>query len=888
MDDEDAGDIRWQRFFPQTLPLSSTERTEKMDDAYAGDILFRSSLKWQEALGDTMRIFDKEYSAFQAVCSRLEPLHDTLSWDYRGFVEILGGFSNRDKVNWWLTPVRGEMDWNLLHFAAKKNFQNCTRILCKFVHIGVNLRDRTRCTALQLACKEGLKEITKSLLQHPQIDVNVKDSTRCTPLHMACSKGFEEIIQLLLQHPQIDVNVKDSMGYTPLFLACKEGFQEITKLLLKHRQIDVNAGDITPLHLAAFRGNDWAVSLLVQHPHIDLYSRTEQEEMTALHMAACKGHANIVRMILDAESRPSVDVEGTVPLVIKVDRLKRTPLHYAAYEQRLDVVKELLQSPGLDVNIGDDRSFTALHLAVLRGHVTIVQLLLNHQNINLDLVTTKCISENDLETVRGWQENVDWKETPRPRLTDYIPHQKVGGMTALHFALELVEVELATEDRSMERMMGVVNVLLAHPNIDINIENENGESPLYMAMRRKLGPIPMRLFAKCEDMVDPCVHVLRTYRRKGDLDMSVIDPVLEKLRTSLNRLNLKIDAAKFDTLPLIHKAAIVGKEELLSVLVDIQQLGDVNAEDGDKRTPLHYATIAGQMKSIQLLLMSPGLRANHEDLYNKTALQIAFETEQKDIEKQLLEKPEVKDWLERVYRDRQLYSDAANAILVGAALIAGVTYGGWLQPPLGYTPYYEFPVSDPAPPDTYQVFAAVKQHMTVQVFWVCNNVSFFLAVAAVLSGAAAVLPMSEVFVAEEVRSIRRYLLVTALFAIFAIIFVLGAFTAAGFASLPPILNLEMDMIIPSMIGVSSGSALVASARCSSSTGALNIERWNLELAEHFVHVTQEYKITVTEGHPPTLIGREGKSSLREVGRGGLNFLPGVEPQLAQKLADGVG
>ncbi|KAL3702454.1 hypothetical protein R1sor_020476 [Riccia sorocarpa] len=919
-------------------------------------------------------------SLYQAVFSILEPQELVLHWSLdpsspvgHDAFSVVFSWSCRFSVP--LNKGRGRMQRTFLHFAAEKNF----------------------------------KKVTKFLMDiSGDIDVNVKDSTGCTPLHLACSEGSEEITKSLLEHPDIEVNVKDSTQCTPLLFACRQGFEEITKLLLLRPEIDVNAADtrhITPLHFAAFRGIDGAVSLLVQHPDIDLYSRTAHEEMTALHMAACQGDANIVRMILDAESRDCVDVEETVPLVMKVDRLKRTPLHYAAYEQRLDVVKELLQSPGLDFNIGDDRSFTALHLAVLRGHVTIVQLLLNQQNINLNIVT-ECISENDLERVRGWQEDVDGKETPCPRLIDYIPFQKVAGMTALHCALELVEVELATEDCSMEGMMGVVNVLLAHPNIDINIVNENGESPLHVALRRKLGPILLRLFGKHEDMVDPCVHLLRSYCKEGNLDMSIIDPVLEKLHASLDRLNLKIDVGKFDTLPLTHKAAIVGKEELLSVLVDIQQLGDINAEDGEKRTPLHYATIAGQMKSVKLLLMNPGLRANHEDLYNKTALQIAFETEQKDIEKQLLEKPEVKDWLDRVYRDRQLYSDAANAILVGAALIAGVTYGGWLQPPLGYTPYYEFPVSDPAPPDTYQVFAAVKQHVTVRIFWVCNNLSFFLAIAAVLSGAAAVLPMSDVFIAEEVRTLRRYLLVTALLVMFAIIFVLGGFAAAGFASLPPILNLEMNMIISSVIAayvgsgpnyesqyshdtpesvslgeaygstihqpsslvlhrldetlflseythsssvaetrasatssklsfilpsvgirqtfyltspasVSSGSTLAASARCSSSTGALEFRAlvplldpklaihplvpfvewitrglfegldipgtWSLN--ERFVHVSREQKITVAEDHPPALIRREKSSSEN---CGGLIFLPDVEPQLAQKRADGVG
>ncbi|KAL3702448.1 hypothetical protein R1sor_020470 [Riccia sorocarpa] len=566
---------------------------------------------------------ERVYSLYQIVCSQYEtdPREShRLYYFCSGFPPHFGTGELGHNINVGV----GKMQRTLLHFAAEKNFQECTRKLLTFGFVDVNVGDSTGCTALHLACREGMKEIIKLLLKHPKVNINARDSTGCTPLHLVCRKGFEEITQLLLQQPESDVNVMDSTGCTPLLLAlggmhanskaCREGFQEIATWLLQHPHIDVNAGVITPFHLAAFCGNDWAVSLLVQHPDIDLYSRTAHKEMTALHMAACKDDADIVRMILDAVMRK------TDPMWVRKGQF----LSYQAYEQRLDVVKELLQSPGLDVNNRDERSFTALHLAVLRGHVTIVQLLLNHQNINLDIVT-KCISDNDLERIRGWQEDGDWKKTPCPRLITYIPFQKVAGMTALHFALELVEEEAAIEDRSMEGMTGVVNVLLAHPNIDINIENENGESPLYGPLRRKLGPILIRLFGRYEDMVDPCVHLLRSYCKKGDLDMSLIDPVMEKLHTPLNRLNLKIDAAKFDTLPLIHKAVAVGKEELLSVLIDIQQLDDINAGDGEKRTPLHSAAIAGQMKSIQLLLIHPSLMANHEDLDNTCFLACLYE-----------------------------------------------------------------------------------------------------------------------------------------------------------------------------------------------------------------------------------------------------------------------
>jgi hypothetical protein len=43
--------------------------------------------------------------------------------------------------------------------------------------------------------------------------------------------------------------------------------------------------------------------------------------------------------------------------------------------------------------------------------------------------------------------------------------------------------------------------------------------------------------------------------------------------------------------------------------------------------------------------------------------------------------PEVEKYVEQLYRDRQVHVDAANAVLVGGALIATVT-ANWLESPL--------------------------------------------------------------------------------------------------------------------------------------------------------------------------------------------------------------
>jgi hypothetical protein len=153
-----------------------------------------------------------------------------------------------------------------------------------------------------------------------------------------------------------------------------------------------------------------------------------------------------------------------------------------------------------------------------------------------------------------------------------------------------------------------------------------------------------------------------------------------------------------------------------------------------------------------------------------------------------MDRSDVKDFLDRHYRDRQVFVDAANALLVGGALIAGLSFASWLQPPLSFTPYYQFPQSTPAtPPATYESFAAVELHYSLRLFWTFNNLSFFFAIATVLSGAEAAFPdLDTVFIVKAVQIVRRALIWTSILLVLSVITVLGAFVCAGFAVLPPI------------------------------------------------------------------------------------------------------
>jgi hypothetical protein len=149
--------------------------------------------------------------------------------------------------------------------------------------------------------------------------------------------------------------------------------------------------------------------------------------------------------------------------------------------------------------------------------------------------------------------------------------------------------------------------------------------------------------------------------------------------------------------------------------------------------------------------------------------------------------------------------DAANAILVGAALIASVTFAAWLQPPLGYSAFFgsaSMEVGAPSPSGIYPSFVSVAGHPIMQIFWFFNSMSFFFAIATLMVGASAARPPKRgIFIGEVVRSLRASLSLAYILLTVSVGCVMGAFASAGFLVLPPIPKYMGNMGVTVGIGV---------------------------------------------------------------------------------------
>lgn len=223
---------------------------------------------------------------------------------------------------------------------------------------------------------------------------------------------------------------------------------------------------------------------------------------------------------------------------------------------------------------------------------------------------------------------------------------------------------------------------------------------------------------------------------------------------------------------------------------------DANAKNAEGYSPFFVAVAGGHTELVKELLRSKEKIKLMEECNGQSAIQIAFDKGHEHIKRALLECDDVSRYVGALYRDRQVYVDAANAILVGATLIASVTFASWLQPPLGYTTSY----LDLGPSSSDINYVDVEDNVPLRAFWVFNTLSFYFAIGTVVFGARSVLPRRQKFIKDIVVQLHKNLLVTSILLACSVFFVIIAFGIAGCIVLTPTLKFQWYMIVPTIFG----------------------------------------------------------------------------------------
>lgn len=367
---------------------------------------------------------------------------------------------------------------------------------------------------------------------------------------------------------------------------------------------------------------------------------------------------------------------------------------------------------------------------------------------------------------------------------------------------------------------------------------------------------------------DPLQYAFQTVATIAGCRMDIIEELLFQ-----EWPHLDINKPYRGVTPL-HLAVYKGHDDLFKFLLKRREL-DINvrtAPEKDKnrwklpqyQTALHIATAQGHATMVYFLCYGDHphqklIRCHEEDANNITALDIVYaklkanqdgpcdqhrkqsclacSAQYEDIERILLSIADVQKGIDRLYRNRQVHVDAANTILVGAALIASVAFAGWLQPPLGYAQYYDFPTPPPAPPGTYDSYLRVEGNVGIQVFAIFNSLSFFFAIATVIVGADSAFPMHDYrYIGDVVVTMKQLLRRAIMLLIISVVCVLGAFGSAAVVILPPHLYFRKHLVFTIFIGGCVCSVVLWQLLSRHSKGARQLNAYIIHVISNYTNI----------------------------------------------------
>ncbi|KAL1955231.1 hypothetical protein VTO42DRAFT_8890 [Malbranchea cinnamomea] len=222
-----------------------------------------------------------------------------------GHAEAVRSLLDDKRVNVTQEDVEGQC---ALFIAAVREHEKIVRMLLDDERVEVDQRTHDGWTTFLLVSQLGNLRILKMLLEkgaNPAIQSNMGTA----PLHCASWKSNEPVIRLLLEQERIDPNVKDNAGWTALHWAADRGSEDVMKLLLSTKGVDINIRSDdgkTALSMAAAQGHAKLVKLLLAREDLESVDAADNAGRPPMYWAFMAGHADIVKLLVDAGASQEV------------------------------------------------------------------------------------------------------------------------------------------------------------------------------------------------------------------------------------------------------------------------------------------------------------------------------------------------------------------------------------------------------------------------------------------------------------------------------------------------------------------------------------------------------------------------------------------------------
>lgn len=509
-------------------------------------------------------------------------LHYALSKEKKDIAATLITHSNIDLLTATFTVQKSGISGksNCLHIITEKNDKEMAKFFLSrldnkekkleimSVETAVDIQgQRPRLfSCLHLAAYFGFTELVRLYLD-TGINVNHLNGKKDTALLWAARWGHNETVNLLLDRGA-DTEVVNDKGSTALYWAIRYEFPETVRVLLMKGKANPNTkrklGLVAPIIIAAAYGNVEIMSLLLQHPDIDMNVRIRGGEM-AVHHAAREGCAQVLDMLIKRGANCN-----------EQDEIGDTPLLLAAKNGHVDIVQELIKK-GANVNHRNHEGHDAWYYAIEdeEDNELLQSLITATRGQEKEWRQPLCIA-----AANGRAKKVEFilKMHIDPMSSD------LDGNTFLHHA-------------AMSNQYEIIDKF--HSTISINVQNNRGNTPLHIACFRGYSQTIESLL-KCKAKADVKNQKGETALHVAAYSKHITPETVKHLVDYTIKTHAweSLNAKDFEGNNALHIAGKFAKPEVL------WEFRFVRFKDRDKDglIPLHEAVRPGQPEALEMML----------------------------------------------------------------------------------------------------------------------------------------------------------------------------------------------------------------------------------------------------------------------------------------------
>lgn len=367
-------------------------------------------------------------------------------------------------------------EFSAIHSAAWFGLDECILGLLRKTSL-VDSTDDDGQTALHWAARNGQISTVKLLLRHG-FGVNLVDREGKSALHHTVNHGQEALFRVLVDNGA-NIELADNRGQTPFLYAVENMAVNAAQILLK---MGAKAGALNfmkqnSLHLATLGREDEGLqvtTILFSHSDCPNPSASDLDNMTPLHYSVARSHQKLSKLLLQNGADINIGVQRSstdyrtgnhhMPeCKLQADQRRTynahniyglTPLHFSALVGNSAMTKFVL-SEGANVNAHCQNGDTPLHLA-LRKAVSDLDEVPSSKVSDLKLINIPRIQD-------AWSDD-RWKIEC---LEDIIDDREDNEAAEIFKTI-------------FEERMKVLDALVTHPDIEVNLVNLNQETPMHL------------------------------------------------------------------------------------------------------------------------------------------------------------------------------------------------------------------------------------------------------------------------------------------------------------------------------------------------------------------------------------------------------------------------